>query len=91
MVRGHLPAVEVHGQSHIALRREFFRLLFHPVIQAPPFMDHDDGSVRAGRIGKSEKTADGIIATLEFDRLGFGRTSTDNECSREQGDQEKCG
>ena len=38
----HFAAIEIDRQRHISLVREFGRLVFDPIIQAPPFVDHHE-------------------------------------------------
>ena len=39
----HLAAVQIDSKGDVAMGGKIGGLLLHPVIQSPPFVDHDDG------------------------------------------------
>src|SRR6266513_2312515 len=64
-----LAAIEVGREGDVALRREAIGLLFHPVVEAPPLLDDDDGRVVAVRGGQREVAARFAAEGWVVDRL----------------------
>jgi len=67
-----LAAIKVHGERDIALVGEFGGLLFYPVIQSPPFVDHDEGRERALSGRCVQHAGHGIVAGFVGDRFTVG-------------------
>src|SRR5882762_451681 len=86
LVRSHFSAIQIHGQCHVPLLGVLLRLLLHPVIQAPPFMNHDDRRVLARAIRQRQIAAHRFVAALVADRLRFWRSSSQrqSECQNSQ-------
>lgn len=68
----HLAAIEVDGESNLALIRKLGCLFLHPVVQSPIFMNQDDrGEWTVSRWGL-EKALDGFIVALVGDSFTVG-------------------
>lgn len=57
--------VEVHGQHQIAVRRQMCGLLSYPVVQPPPFMNHDNGPVATPVVWQQEHSGGTVRADLK--------------------------
>jgi len=66
-------AIPIDGQRQAALVCEAHSLILHPIIQAPPFVNHDQRGVGAcfGR-GCVENALDGLVAALVGHGLAVG-------------------
>lgn len=68
---GGFAAIEIDGERYVSLAGEIGGLLLDPVIQSPPFMDDDDGGMRAGSGGRIEERVRGLISAGEGDLRGL--------------------
>ena len=71
-VGGHFAAVEVDGEGDVAFVGEMLRLFLHPVVEAPPFVNDDDGRMRAGASRQVKEAVRGVAAAGKGDWLHVG-------------------
>src|ERR1019366_7076882 len=74
-----LAAIEINGKSHVALVGEFRCLLFHPVAQAPPFMDDHDPRKGPFALGSVENSLHGFVPAFVGNLFGGGGKRGDGE------------
>src|ERR1700733_12963138 len=83
---GDLAAIEINRKRFIALVGEFGGLVFHPVVQSPPFVDDDQRRKRALAGRSVEHALHGFVAAFVGD--GFAVGGEGGECEKQQ--QEYC-
>ena len=67
-----LATIKVNRQRKVALVGELARLFFDPIVQSPPFMDHDDRGKRPFAFGRVEDGFNRVAITLKGDVFGGG-------------------
>ena len=65
-------AIEIDGERDVSLVGEFRSLVFHPIVQTPPFVDDDQRGERAFSCGRVENTLHGFVAAFVGDGLAVG-------------------
>ena len=65
-------AIEIDGERDVSLVSEFRSLIFHPVVQSPPFVDDDQRGERAFSCGRVKNTLHGFVAAFVGDGLAVG-------------------
>ena len=65
-------AIEIDGQRHVALVGQLRGLLFHPVVQSPPFVNDDERGKRAFARGRVENALARFRRRFCRRRLAFG-------------------
>jgi hypothetical protein len=64
-------AVKINGQRHVTGIRQFGRLLFYPVIQAPPLMNHDQCGKRSRSFRRIQHRLHSFVAGFVGDLPTF--------------------
>ena len=83
-IRRRFSPIKIYSQSYVALVSNFLRLLFHPIVQSPPFVDDNDGGVAARFFRDGQKTVDGILAARKFDHFRFRAVRAhDENCDKQ--------
>ena len=83
-----LAAIEIDGERDIALISELRRLVLHPVVQSPPFVNDDQRRERAFACGRVKNSLHSFVAAFVGDGLALGGEGGGGEqmmnCEQEQ-------
>ena len=69
---GNFAPIEIDSERDIALVGKFRCLLLDPIVQSPPFVNHDDRGEWAFALGSVENSLHGFVATLVRDGFAIG-------------------
>jgi hypothetical protein len=85
---GDLAAIEIDRQGHVTLVGQLRGLFFHPVIEAPPFVNHNECGERPFARRRVEHALHGFVAAFVGDSLAVG-----GECGNceEDGEDQQSG
>ena len=79
-----LSTIQIDGQRRITLVRQLRCLLFDPVVEPPPFVDHDNSGERPLACRRVKHRLDGFIATLIGDAFAVCGESGNGKQNRKQ-------
>jgi hypothetical protein len=68
----HFAAIEIDRQGDISLVGKFAGLFFHPVVQSPVFVNHDERGKWPFANGSVENSVDGFLAGFVGDGFAIG-------------------
>ena len=84
-VIGDLPAVEIDGERHITVRRQFARLFLDPICHAPVLVEHQQGRVfTGGGLRRRQVTGNRLRTARNPDVLGCDRSREQDGNHREK-------
>ncbi len=81
---GNFAAIKVDGKGYVSLVRKLRRLVFHPIIEAPPFVNYEQARKGAFPRRREENALDSFVAALVGDGFAVSGEGTDRE-------QQNCG